>query len=73
MSGLFGGGGDAPSPPPPPPPPKPTPPMPDMQSPAVLEAEQQRMQAIIGRSGRRSTILSQGESDQPYTRRTLGG
>lgn len=71
MSGLFGGG-DSPPPPTPPPPPKPTPPMPDLESPMVREAEDQRMRAIIGRSGRRSTELTQGPSDQPYTRRTLG-
>ena len=72
MGGLFGGN-DAP-PPTPPPPPKPTPPMPDLESPLVKEAEEQRMRAIIGRSGRASTELSRGgASDQPWSRRTLGG
>jgi hypothetical protein len=47
--------------------------MPDLQAPEVRQAEEERMRAIIGRSGRRSTILSQGDSDAPYTRRTLGG
>lgn len=62
--------------PPPPPEPKPTPPMPDMQSPQVLEAQRANTAAILARSGRRSTILSQGEgapAGTPYSARTLSG
>jgi hypothetical protein len=72
MSGLFGGGNE-PQPPPPPPAPKPTPPMPDLESPMVLEAGERRKAAILARGGRRSTILSGDSADQPYTRATLGG
>lgn len=68
MSGLFGGNDI-----PPPPPPKPTPPMPDLESPAVLEAQRVRTAAIVSRSGRSSTLLSQDDSGRPYTRKTLGG
>jgi hypothetical protein len=69
MSHIFGGGGA----PPPPPPPVPTPPMPDLQSPAVMEAQQLQTASILERSGRRSTILSQGGSSAPYSRPVLGG
>lgn len=71
MSGLFGGGGSLP-PLAPPPVPKPTPPMPDLESPGVLEAQQMQQARIMSRGGRRSTILSQGADMTPYTRPTLG-
>jgi hypothetical protein len=69
MAGLFGGGGT----PPPPPPPKPVAPMPDEESPLVLEAARRKQVEILNRSGRRSTIMSQDDSDAPYSAKTLGG
>lgn len=68
MAGLFG----SPSIPPPPPI-APTPPMPDLQSPQVMEAQQIQTASILGRSGRRSTILSQGGETPPYSKPVLGG
>jgi hypothetical protein len=76
MSGLFGGGVSAP------PKPKPPAPMPDEQSPQVIEAK--RMEAIgaFNRSGRESTRLSgptssRGVGGQPtfdsFNRPKLGG
>lgn len=56
-----------------PPPPKPTPPMPDMQSPQVQEASRMQAASILGRDGRRSTILSQGNGGGAYTQKTLSG
>lgn len=64
---AFGGG--APSPPPPPP----VAPMPDLNDPAVLAAQQQAAQAAMSRSGRLSTILSQGSgSGGTYSGTKLG-
>jgi hypothetical protein len=42
-------------------PPKPVA-MPDTEAPQVREAEAQRRRAIAAQSGRRSTVLSQGEA-----------
>lgn len=69
MGGLF----SKPSIPPPPPIP-PTPTMPDQQSPAVLEAQRAEATAAQGRSGRRSTILSEQPqaNTAPYSNNTLG-
>lgn len=52
MSKLFGGSKT--------PPPQPTPaaPMPDAQSPAVLEARRKQAMEMMQRAGRQSTILS---------------
>lgn len=51
MTGLFGGGGDAPTP-------KTPAPMPDDQSPGVLEAKRVASEKILSRAGRMSTILT---------------
>lgn len=53
MSGLFGGG--APSP-------KPPAPMPDDQSPAVVQARKTEQERILSRAGRQSTILTRPEN-----------
>ena len=67
MSGLFGGG----SSPPPPPPPKPVAPMPDEESPVVIEAMRRKQGQIMNRGGRRSTIMSDDTGD--YSSDKLGG
>lgn len=46
---------------------KPPTPMPDDQSPAVLEAKRRNAMASATRGGRQSTLL------QDYSQRTLGG
>jgi hypothetical protein len=59
--------------------PQPPAPMPDENSPGVLEARRQQLNAIMSRSGRRSTILSDstrekspGNSFDSYDRENLG-
>jgi hypothetical protein len=47
--------------------------MPDMQSPQVQEASRMQTASILGRDGRRSTILSQGNGGGAYTQKTLSG
>jgi hypothetical protein len=74
MGSIFGGDDDNDAPPPPP---KPVAPMPDDQSPQVLEAERKRRAAIGARQGRVSTILTdEGRPKEgasvPYTGTMLG-
>lgn len=68
MAGMFGGG-DAPKP-------KPAAPMPDDQSPSVLEASRRERERILSRGGRASTILTSGDKAAPggdsYAGTTLG-
>lgn len=73
MAGLFNRQQEAA-----PPPVKPPAPMPDTSSAEVKESERSRMAQILGRGGRRSTILTGmtdstggGEGDRAYTRKTL--
>lgn len=67
MGGLFGGAPKAP---------KPAAPvrMPDIASPVVNAAEEEARRKAMSRSGRASTILSQGSSggSQAYTNTALG-
>ena len=74
MSGLFGGPSLPPTPKP-----KPPAPMPDMNDPAILEAQRKRRAAAAGSGGRASTILSggggmmsSGGSESDYSRTVLG-
>lgn len=74
MSSIFGSN----DPPPPPPPPKPPAPMPDMNSPAAIEARRKAQMDIMGRAGRQSTILTAsknrgGRQSGDYGGTTLGG
>lgn len=68
MSSIFGGQ-KAPLP-------KPPAPMPDEQSPAVLEAKRREAERIMSRGGRRSTILSapedRGGGFDAFNKRELG-
>lgn len=53
---------------------KPTAPLPDEYSPGVLEARRRQTASMMGRGGRQSTMLSEGE--QPggtFTGTKLGG
>lgn len=69
MSGLFGSAD--------PPAPKPPAPMPDDQSPAVLDAKRSATERILSRAGRSATILTKpenrGGSMDTYASKTLGG
>ncbi len=71
MSGLFGGGQSTPAP-------KPPAPMPDDQSPAVLEAKRRAQEQVVSRAGRQSTILTNPQNrsvasgSDAYSSRTLG-
>lgn len=53
--------------------PEPTPaaPMPDPQSPAIMEAKRRTMEQMMQRAGRQSTILSDA-GGETYSRKTLG-
>ena len=64
MGGLF----SSPKAPPPPPPPPPPTPLPDEDSPDIKRARRRKIAEQQKRSGRASTILSQGGD-----RETLGG
>lgn len=56
-----------------PPNPTPAPPMPDMQSPAVLQAQRKNTELMMQRAGRESTILSAGNgTGGDYSSKTLG-
>ena len=66
MSGLFGGGPSTPEI-------KPPAPMPDSESPAILEAGRRRRGEMTRIGGRASTILSDARGDTgDYSRRTVG-
>jgi hypothetical protein len=55
---------------------KPTAPLPDELSPGVLEARRRRAAEIMGRGGRRSTLLQEGEGEAgatTFTDSKLGG
>lgn len=65
MSGIFG----SPSPPPVPK----VQPMPDLNDPAILAAQNQVMQSAMARSGRLATILTGGGGNSGnYSGSTLG-
>lgn len=56
------------------PPPTPTPaaPMPDPQSPGILEARKKSAESIMSRAGRASTILSAENNGGNYSATKLG-
>lgn len=60
MTKLFGGSPSVAAPPPPPPPPPPPAPMPDPEDPTLLANKRRKVAAASVRSGRASTILSDG-------------
>ncbi len=63
MGGLFGGAPSAPSIPPPPPPPPPPAPMPVPDDESAKKAKRRSIASQQGRSGRLSTILSDGGNE----------
>lgn len=52
---------------------KPSAPLPDEYSPGVLEARRRQQMDMMGRGGRRSTILSEEDSGGTFTDGKLGG
>lgn len=64
MAGLFGA--KAPEV-------KPAAPLPDEYSPGVLEARRRQQMEMMGRGGRRSTILSEDEGGGTFNSGKLGG
>ncbi len=52
---------------------KPSAPLPDEYSPGVLEARRRQQANMMGRGGRRSTILSEDDSPDTFTGGKLGG
>ena len=64
MGSIFGGRPSAPTLPPPPPPPPPPAPLPDENSPLAKAERKKKAASAVSRSGRMSTILSDGTSDR---------
>lgn len=58
-----------------PPPVQPPAPMPDVDDPALKEAQRQTTLDILSRSGRSSTVLTPADEkdSREYSRRSLGG